>query len=189
MEADGSTYSITTTVCADRRSGTIRWQTTEDPVRAHNGGAGRSASDSVTFGRQGVHYNTDNGDYVDDDEDFQDILDRLRTQHEEEEMRKRKSAHFVADDVAINEVEQLAVTGAPTATACREETDQNKKEESTPDECAICLESMADQTGESEAQCGHKFHTLCLGRWIAATKVSRLNLFSRGSKSAKKNKH
>jgi len=33
------------------------------------------------------------------------------------------------------------------------------------DVCSVCLDSISDGTGEVTA-CGHKFHTLCLDKWL-----------------------
>lgn len=108
-----------------------------------------------------------NRDYVENDRDYQNLLDLLRREAEEEEERKQAQRNFVPDDMSAEEIERLFEVAATEATIKHDSTADVEDDEEGPVDCPICLDSMDEDVGKSMPQCKHKFHTKCLGQWMS----------------------
>lgn len=132
---------------------------------------------------------SNNGDLIIDEEEYQNLLERLRK--EAQESIKNNPSNYVSDDTDLDEILQLiglnneeienfssssSTTSGPSSSRARPSRSSIRNRQvlqtttatpqPTPDDCPICLEAMDPQRGrEDTLECGHRMHNNCLYKW------------------------
>lgn len=120
------------------------------------------------------------GDFVESDEDFEALIERLKKESEENLALNR--ANYVADDISAEEImrlideaeisrenpaqNELTTTTGSTSIVTTEQSDAQETD------CAICLSSMKGTRASVMDYCKHKFHQNCLTQWFRHSNVS-----------------